>query len=95
MFPVGDGDSLVKPVAEVIEEIAQAGLPYEVNGAATVIEGDWDRVLPIIHRAHSRLRGRHDRVFCVLTIDDHNGVRNRLKESVADIERELGHSVPH
>lgn len=95
MFPVGDSDALAKPVADVIDEIGSAGLQYAVNGAATVIEGDWDRVLPVIHRSLSRLRATHDRVYMVLTVDDHAGVRNRMHEAVEDVERELGHHVPH
>ena len=94
MFPVGSGDALAGPVAEVVEEIGQGGLPFAVNGSATVIEGDWDRVMPVIHRAFSRLRGENDRVFMVLTVDDHAGVRDRMHEAVEDVERELGHPVP-
>ena len=95
MFPVGAGDEIAKPVADVVDEIGRSGLPYAVNGAATVIEGDWDRVMPVVHRALSRLRGSHDRVYMVLTVDDHAGVRDRMHEAVEDVERELGHHVPH
>ncbi len=95
MFPVGAGDAIAGPVADVIDEIGAAGLPYVVNGAATVIEGDWDRVMPVIHRALSRLRRSYDRVYMVLTVDDHAGTSDRIHEAVDDIERELGHAVPH
>jgi len=95
MFPVGTGDELSGPVAAVIDEIGRADLPYEVTGAATIIEGDWDRVMPIIHRGFLRLRADHERVYMVLTVDDHAGVRDRMHEAVEDIERELGHPVPH
>jgi uncharacterized protein (TIGR00106 family) len=95
MFPVGAGDALSGPVADVIDEIGRADLHYEVTGAATIIEGDWDRVMPVIHRAFSRLRADYDRVYMVLTVDDHAGVRDRMHEAVEDVERELGHAVPH
>jgi len=95
MFPVGAGDELAEPVADVIDEISRADLPYAVNGAATVIEGDWDRAMPVIHRAFSRLRATNDRVYMVLTVDDHVGVRDRMHEAVEDVERELGHAIPH
>ena len=95
MFPVGSGDSLVGPVSEVIDEIDRAGLDYRVTGADTVIEGDWDEVMPVIRRAEERLREKHDRVFMVMTLDDHKGARNRLEESVADVEDRLGRSLSH
>lgn len=94
MFPVGSGDSLVGPVSEVIDEIDRAGLDYRVTGADTVIEGDWDEVMPVIRRAEERLREKHDRVFMVMTVDDHKGDGNRLEESVADVESQLGRSLP-
>jgi len=93
MFPIGSGDSLVDPVAEVIDEIDRAGLRYRVTGADTVIEGEWDEVVPVIHRAEQRLREKHDRVFMVMTVDDHKGVENRLEDSVTDVEDRLGRSI--
>lgn len=93
MFPIGSGDSLVDPVAEVVDEIDRAGLSYEVTGTDTVIEGDWDEVMPVIQRAEQRLRNQHDRVYMVLTVDDHKGATNRLRSSVEDVERKLGRSL--
>ena len=95
MFPVGAGDSLVKPVAEVVDEIDRAGLHYELTGMDTVVEGDWDTVLPVIKRAEERLRRNNDRVFLQLTVDDHAGAENRLHQAVGDVERELGRSIRH
>jgi|SRR5690554_5046927 uncharacterized protein (TIGR00106 family) len=93
MFPVGASDSLVDPVSEVIEEIDRAGLPYEVTGMDTVIEGEWDDVMPVIRRAEQRLREKHDRVYMLLAVDDHEGSTNRLDEAVRDVERRLGKPV--
>lgn len=93
MFPVGGGDSLVEPVAEVIDEIDRAGLSYEVTGMDTVIEGDWDEVMPVIRRAGQRLREKHDRVYMLLAVDDHKDASNRLNESVRDVEKRLGKPV--
>jgi uncharacterized protein YqgV (UPF0045/DUF77 family) len=58
-----------------------------------VIEGDWEEVMPVIRRASERLREDHDRVFMVLTVDDHRSGRNRLNGAVEDIERKLGRSL--
>ncbi|MDE3054245.1 MAG: MTH1187 family thiamine-binding protein [Gemmatimonadota bacterium] len=95
MFPVGNGPSVRKPVAEVIEVLDRAGLHYEVSAADTVIEGDWDQVLPAIHDAEQKLRARHGRVFVLLTVDDYGGGANRIHEAVEDVERELHHAVRH
>lgn len=94
MFPVGDGDSLVDPVSEVVDEIDRAGLRYRVTGADTVIEGDWEEVVPTIRRAEQRLRKKHDRVYMVMTVDDHDGSDGRLDRSAEEVEEKLGRSIP-
>ena len=95
MFPVGNGPSIRKPVAEVIDVLDRSGLHYEVSATDTVIEGDWDRVLPAIREAEQKLRAKHGRVFTLLTVDDYSGGENRIHEAVEDVERELHHAVRH
>lgn len=93
MFPVGEGESLQEPVGLVVDEIDRAGLRYQTTGMNTVIEGDWDEVLPVIRQAHRTLREEYDRVYMTLSADDHAGSENRLTGAVEDIERELGRAV--
>lgn len=95
MFPIGKDDSLVEPIADVVDEIDNAGLDYRVTGADTVIEGEWDEVLPTIQRAEERLREKHDRVYMVLTMDDHKGAAGRLSRSPEEVEQKLGRSIRH
>lgn len=93
MFPVGAGDSLVQPVSEVVEEIDDAGLSYQVTGMDTVIEGEWGEVMPVLQRAEERLRKEYGRVYMVLMADDHPGARGRLEGAVQDVRQELGRDV--
>jgi uncharacterized protein (TIGR00106 family) len=95
MFPIGDGPSLHKPVAEVISEFETAELHFHVGPADTVIEGDWDDVMPVLQRAGERLRAHHDRVFMLITVDDYVGADNRLHTAVEEIERELHRTLKH
>ena len=95
MFPIGAGPSLCTPVAEVVDEIDRAGIHYEVTGMDTVMEGEWEEVMPVIRRAEERMRERHGRVFMTLTVDDRLGVKDRLYGAVEDVERQLGRRVEH
>lgn len=95
MYPIGAGDTIAGPVAEVIDEIDRAGLSYEVTGMDTIIEAEWDELLPVVRQAHDRLREKHARVFTVLMCDDHAGSEGRLESSIHDIEQRLGRPVPH
>jgi len=95
MFPIGDGVSMRRPVADVVDEIDRAGLHYEVGAGSTVIEGEWDAVMPVIRKAEQRLRSEHQRVFMVLTLDDHVGAENRLHASVDEVEAQLHRTLRH
>jgi uncharacterized protein (TIGR00106 family) len=94
MFPIGSSDDLSHPVAEVVDEIGRAHLPYRVSAMDTVIEGDWDSVMPVLRKAYDRMVARHDRVYATITIDEHKGGTSRLDGAVDDVARELGHPVP-
>jgi uncharacterized protein (TIGR00106 family) len=94
MFPIGSSDELSHPVAEVVDEISRAHLPYRVSAMNTVIEGDWDTVMPVIQRAYERMVATHDRVHVTIVMDEHRGEGSRLDGAVEDVERELGHPVP-
>lgn len=95
MVPVGAGNSLASPVAEAIEAFDRAGLTFEVNGMNTVIEGEWEEVMPVIREAERRVRSGHDRVLMTISVDDREGARGRLHGAIEDVERALGHAVPH
>lgn len=95
MFPVGQGDSLAHPVAEVIDEIDRAGLSYQVTAMDTQVEGEWDDVIPVIRAAQKKLLKEHARVYLTLSVDEHRGApTNRLDEAVDDVDDELGRKVP-
>ena len=94
MFPIGVGDEIAHPVAEVVDEIEKAGLVHRVTAMDTQIEGRWEEVMPVIRRAQQRLLDEHPRVFFTLSVDEHIGVPPiRLQEAVDDIKQELAHEI--
>jgi uncharacterized protein YqgV (UPF0045/DUF77 family) len=60
----------------------------------TVIEGDWNAVMPLVERAEQKMRAKYGRVFMALRIDDRAGA-DRLHVAVADVERKLGRPLGH
>lgn len=94
MFPIGRGDSLADPVAEVVDEIDRAGLRYQVTAMDTQVEGEWDEVMPVIRAAQRRLLEEYPRVFISLTVDEHKGSsEDRLHGAVDDVGQVLGRSI--
>lgn len=95
MFPTSKGKASVsEDVARVIDIIDRSGLPYKMTAMATVIEGEWDRVMAVLNRARRMLRRRgHDRIYISITIDDRRGARGRLTGKIKSVENKLGREV--
>ena len=94
MFPTDKrGDSVSADVARVIDIIDKSGLPYKLTAMATLIEGDWDRVMKVINKARLMLRRKHSRVYIIITIDDRKGVKNRLTGKIKSVEKRLRREV--
>jgi len=94
MFPTDKrGDSVSKDVARVIDIIDKSGLPYRLTSMATIIEGDWDRVMKVVNKARLALRRNHSRVYIIMNIDDRKGARKRLTGKIESVEKKLGREV--
>ncbi|MEW5994416.1 MAG: MTH1187 family thiamine-binding protein [Candidatus Zixiibacteriota bacterium] len=94
MFPTSKGmASVSEDVAKVVDLIDKSGLPYKLSAMSTVIEGDWDEVMPLLNKARLMLREKHDRIYMVLTMDDRKGATNRLTGKVTSVEKHLQREV--
>jgi uncharacterized protein (TIGR00106 family) len=94
VLPLGMHGSIAGPVADVVQAFDDARLSYEVNGMSTVIEGEWDQVMPVLQRARQALHRRHDRVFMLITVDDHEAGRDRLHRAVEEVEARVVPELP-
>ena len=88
--PLGGDDSVGELVADAVRIVRESGLPNETNAMFTNIEGDWDDVMPVIHRCVQAVAARSPRVSVVIKIDHRPGVTDALHSKVETIERELG-----
>ena len=88
--PLGVGDSVGDIVAEAVRIVRESGLPSETNAMFTNIEGEWDEVMPVIHRCVEAVAARAPRVSVVIKIDHRPGVEGAMRTKVEAIERELG-----
>ncbi|RKX20635.1 MAG: thiamine-binding protein [Candidatus Zixiibacteriota bacterium] len=94
MFPTdGQGASVSKHVSRVIDIIDNSGLPYKLTAMATIIEGEWDEIMLVINEARKELKRNHSRLYISMTIDDRQGVKNRLEGKIDAIEKNLNREV--
>jgi uncharacterized protein YqgV (UPF0045/DUF77 family) len=93
VIPLGAGDDISGPVAESVATLQESGLPHQVTGASTLIEGRWSDVMPVIERSLHELTERHPRVYATVTLDFHAGREDRLRSSIERVQRHLREPV--
>jgi uncharacterized protein (TIGR00106 family) len=89
IVPLGLGEHLSGPLAEVLDAIDRSGIPYRLTPSGTCLEVEWDEVLPVVRECHRRMRARSPHVFTTIRIEDEEGVRDKLTSNVASVEEKL------
>jgi uncharacterized protein (TIGR00106 family) len=90
IMPLGGGPHVSGEIARALELIDSSGLPYQLTASATLIEGEWDEVMPLIRRCHERIRSFSPHVITHIKIEDDDGERNKLTRNVSSVEEKLG-----
>ncbi len=93
IFPLDKGESLSRYVAETLEIIDAAGLPYQCHSMGTVLEGQFDEVMDVVRQCYQRMSADCDRVELSLKLDYRKGRRGGLRSKVAAVEEKLGRQV--
>jgi uncharacterized protein (TIGR00106 family) len=95
--PLGKGESVSQYVAECVRLIDSSGLDYELHAMGTIVEGELDEVLDLMHRCIELVAQQSDRVTCAAKLDYRRGHSGRIKSKVASVEQKLGHEgrKPH
>lgn len=94
VVPVGAGAQIRQPVAQVVDMIAKSGLPYQLTATSTIIEGEWERIMPLVKECLDDVRRTAPRVIGILKIDDEGGAERQLEANVRDVEELLGQRPP-
>jgi uncharacterized protein (TIGR00106 family) len=93
IVPIGVGEELVSPVAEIINIVDQSGMPYRLGAMQTTVEGEPEAVMALIMKCHEAMKGQASRVLTSITIDDRQGAAGRLMGKVKDVEAALGREL--
>src|SRR5215470_7890284 len=91
--PLGKGESVGAYVAECVDIIDRSGLDYELHAMGTIVEGELDQVLDLMHRCIEQMAKHSDRVTCAAKLDYRRGAAGRLQSKVASVEQKLGRSL--
>ncbi len=94
VVPVGEGPQVRMPVAQVVDMIDKSGLPYQLTATSTIIEGEWDEVMPLVKQSLENVRRTSPRVVAFVKIDDEAGAQGQLEANVRGVEEALGKRPP-
>ena len=87
--PLGEGESVSKPVSGIIQMIKDSGLDYQLTAMGTIIEGQPKAVFELLLACHEKMRATHPRVTSKIIIDDRGDQMGRIRSKVAAIEKHL------
>ncbi|MEO7127748.1 MAG: thiamine-binding protein [Rhodoferax sp.] len=83
------GDSVHDAVAAAVRIVRASGLPNRTDSMFTTIEGEWDEVFDVIHRAADAVSAYGKRVDLVIKADIRLGHDHELTRKVESLEKAI------
>lgn len=83
------GDSVRDAVAAAVKIVRASGLPHRTDPMFTPIEGEWDEVFDVIHRATEAVAAFGTRVDLIIKADLRPGQEHELSGKMEHLEEAL------
>jgi uncharacterized protein (TIGR00106 family) len=93
MSPTGEGASLSRHVARVLDVIDRSGVPYQLTAMGTILEGDFDVVMGVVGDCFRALQPDCDRIGMNLKMDYRAGPASRLRSKIDAVEAHVGRKL--
>jgi uncharacterized protein (TIGR00106 family) len=93
VIPLGRGRSISGDIVDLVKIIDGSGLDYRLTAAGTIIEGDWDQVMKVTRKCHTKMRQKTERVITFMKLDDYADHTGRLTGAIASVEGKFGKPV--
>lgn len=93
MAPHGQGESVSRHVARILDIIDRSGVSYRLTPMGTILEGDWDAVMGVVTACFRALQADCNRIGLNLKVDYRAGSESRLVSKVDAVEGHLGRKL--
>ena len=93
MSPTGEGESLSRHVARIVDIIDRSGVTYQLTAMGTLLEGDWDEVMKVVGDCFRALQADCPRIGMNLKMDYRAGNESRLQSKVEAVEARVGRNL--
>ncbi|GAB3646578.1 MTH1187 family thiamine-binding protein [Ramlibacter alkalitolerans] len=93
MSPTGEGESLSRHVARVLDVIDRSGVTYQLTAMGTLLEGDFDVVMGVVSDCFRALQPDCHRIAMNLKMDYRAGTESRLRSKIDAVQGHLGRKL--
>lgn len=93
MVPTGEGESLSRHVAKILDIIDRSGVPYQLTAMGTILEGDWDTVMGVVNDCFRAMQADSKRISMNLKMDYRSGSESRLRSKIDSVEGHVGRKL--
>ena len=93
MSPAGEGQSLSRHVARILDIVDRSGVTYQLTAMGTILEGDYDEVMQVVAACFRELQKDCPRVSMNLKMDYRAGGESRLRSKVDAVEGHVGRKL--
>ena len=93
MSPHGQGESLSRQVARILDVIDRSGVPYQLTPMGTILEGEWEDVIGVVTACFKTLQADCTRIGMNLKMDYRAGPESRLRSKIEKVEQHLGRKL--
>ena len=87
---LGRGTHQSADLAELLKIIDTSGLRYLLTPCGTCMEGEWDQIVDVVAKCHTRARAISPHVLTTIRIEDEEGAIDKLTGNVKSVERAAG-----
>lgn len=93
MSPTGEGESMSRHVARILDIIDRSGVSYQLTAMGTILEGDWDEVMAVVSDCFRELQKDCRRIGMNLKMDYRAGSEPRLHSKIDSVEGHVGRKL--
>jgi uncharacterized protein (TIGR00106 family) len=93
MSPTGEGESLSRQVARILDIIDRSGVSYQLTAMGTLLEGDFDIVMGVVSDCFRALQADSRRISMNLKMDYRAGSESRLRSKIDAVEGHVGRKL--
>jgi uncharacterized protein (TIGR00106 family) len=93
MSPTGEGESLSRHVARILDVIDRSGVSYQLTAMGTLLEGDFDVVIGVVSDCFRAMQADCHRISMNLKMDYRAGTASRLHSKIEAVEGHVGRKL--